>query len=106
MTGCARHLNVDGNSNRSDKLKRALTSHSSDAHMERAFATMTDMGFLEADDQRAELRLAKPMRDLTAQHATFLLGAADLALAGDDKHAGRHRVLSETELEDATIVAA
>ena len=49
---------------------------------------MTDMGFLEADNQRAELRQAKPMRDLTAQHATILFGAANLALAGDDKHEG------------------
>jgi hypothetical protein len=49
---------------------------------------MTDMGFLEADNQRAELRQAKPVRDLTAQHATFVFGTADLALAGDDEHEG------------------
>ena len=46
---------------------------------------MTDMGFLEANDERPKLRQAKPVRHLTAQHASFLFGAADLALAGDDK---------------------
>ena len=49
---------------------------------------MADMGFLEADHQRAEFRQAKPLRHLTAQHATLGLGA-DLALAGDDEHEGQ-----------------
>src|ERR1043166_9033406 len=46
---------------------------------------MADMGFLEADHQRAEFRQAEPSRHLTAQHAPLGL-RPDLALAGDDEH--------------------
>ena len=46
---------------------------------------MADMGFLEADHQRAEFRQAEPLRHLAAQHAALGFGA-DLALAGDDEH--------------------
>ena len=35
---------------------------------------MADMGFLEADHQRAEFRQAEPLRHLTAQHAALGLG--------------------------------
>ena len=49
---------------------------------------MADMGFLEADHQRAEFRQAEPLRHLTAQHAALGLGP-DLALAGDDEHEGQ-----------------
>ncbi len=52
---------------------------------------MADMGLLEADDQRAELRQAQPMRHLTAQHPA--LGVTGDALAGDDKHEGQAIVM-------------
>src|SRR4051812_17999142 len=81
-------------------LLRISASRASDAHIQRAFAAMTDVSFLEADDERAEFRQAKPVRDLTTQHATLLFGAADLTFAGDDEHEG-HAVavgaLQETE---------
>ena len=59
------------------------------AHIKRALAAMADMGFLEADHQRAEFRQAQPLRHLAAQHAALGFGAADLALAGDDEHEGQ-----------------
>ena len=60
---------------------------------------MADMGFLEADHQRAELRQAEPLRHLTAQNAALGL-SAHLALAGDDEHEGQPVMmgaLQETE---------
>ena len=39
--------------------------------VQRALAAMADMGFLEADHQRAEFRQPQPLRHLTAQHAAF-----------------------------------
>src|ERR1700761_9540485 len=65
-----------------------LESRAPDPHVKRTLAAMADMGFLEADDQRAKFRQAQPLRYLAAQHAAFGLAAADLALAGDDEHEG------------------
>ena len=49
---------------------------------------MADVRFLEADNKRAELRQAQPLRHLTAQHAAFGFGA-HLALARDDEDEGQ-----------------
>src|SRR5207237_597035 len=60
---------------------------------------MADMGFLEADHQRAEFRQAEPLRHLAAQHAALGL-SAHLALARDDEHEGQPvmmRALQEAE---------
>src|SRR6188472_1114416 len=68
-------------------------------HIQCALAAMADMGFLEADHQRAEFRQAEPLRHLTAQHAALGL-SAHLALAGDDEHEGQPVMmgaLQETE---------
>jgi len=46
------------------------------------------MGFLKTHDERPEFRQAKPVRHLTPQHAPFVFGAANLALAGDHQHEG------------------
>ena len=59
---------------------------------------MADMGFLEADDQRAKLRQGQPLRHLAAQHTA--LGIPGDALAGDHKHEGQAimmRALQEAE---------
>ncbi len=65
-----------------------ISQRARDPYIERALAAMADMGFLEADHQRAEFRQAEPLRHLAAQHAALGIQATDLALAGDDQHEG------------------
>ena len=43
-------------------------------HIQRAFAAVADMGFVEADHLGAEFRQAEPMRHLAAQHAALRIG--------------------------------
>jgi hypothetical protein len=57
---------------------------SPNANVKRALPTMADMRFLKSDHERAEFRLAEPLRHLAAQYAS-LGPRAHLALAGDDK---------------------
>jgi len=52
-------------------VARFLTSGAPDSYIKRALPAMTDMGFLEANHQRAQFRRAQPLRNLTAQHAAF-----------------------------------
>src|SRR4029077_16570342 len=48
---------------------------------------MADMRFLKSDHERAEFRLAQPLRHLAAQYASLGPHAA-VALAGDDEDEG------------------
>jgi len=48
---------------------------------------MADMRFLKSDHERAEFRLAQPLRHLAAQYAS-LGPRAHVALAGDDEDEG------------------
>ena len=61
-------------------------SHSPNAHIKCALATMADMGFLKADHQRAEFRQAKPLRHLATQDSALGLRPRGAALASDNKH--------------------
>ena len=48
-----------------------LSSCASQAHVERTLSAMSNVRFVEAGDQRSELRKTEPLRDLPAKHAAF-----------------------------------
>jgi hypothetical protein len=55
---------------------------SAHAHIERALATMGDVGVFETDHELPEFRQAEPLRHLPSQHAGF----AAAAFAGDNQN--------------------
>ena len=59
-----------------------------DAHIKRTLAAMADMGFFEANHQRAEFRLTEPLRHLAAQNSPLGF-SSHFTLAGDDQHEGQ-----------------
>ena len=66
---------------------------------------MADMRLLKTHHQRAELGQAQPLRHLAAQHAALGL-AADLALAGDDKHEGEAIVMRPLQEAEQRVMGA
>src|ERR1700732_5363458 len=62
-----------------------LHPRSPDAHVKRALAAVADMRLLKADHQRAEFRLAQPLRHLEAQNAPLGF-CSHHDYDGDDQH--------------------